>query len=323
MNKLLTTILLVLICSLSLQAQTNTSTCAPGKESDWKRDDLLGRVKNIHTYKAWFRKDEKTGRMIEGESDLEEEASYDARGSQIEWKNRNYLPADPKDALTSTYICDATNRIVEIKFVRLDGSLVKRITYGYDDRGNKIEQADYFPDGTLERKEKYTLDSRGNMIEEVSTEQVHPEHFNPKRYDVYVTTKRTFKYDDRNNTTEEKHFYPDGSLYGTWINGYDSNGRLVKVVRTDKQNRLEDLNIYTYGSGRRLVEESHYSDFCYNRDGSMCEGSLNTDVGVFGYGTKTIYEYDARGNWIKQIEYASTSKKVKSYTSRVQQRSER
>lgn len=311
MNKVVAAIFLVLAGSLTLQAQTDGAGCAPVKESDWKREELQGKVKNILTYKSWFTKDEKTGQLTEGKRELEEKTSYDDQGNQIEWENENYLPADPKNALTYNYTCDAANRIVEMKIVRFDGSLFKRVTYDYDDKGHHTGTAVYFPDGTLERKKLYSLDSQGQILEEISTVQIHPEHFHPKRYDVYVTTKRTFKYDERGNATEEKDFYPDGSLHSTWINSYDEGGRLAKVVWTDKQNRLLELNVYAYGKNGKVAQTLEYKNFCYNKDDTMCEGSLTTDVGIFYYGTKTVYEYDARGNWIKQTEYEINEQKGK------------
>ena len=295
MKTLLT--ILLLIVAIPAWSQKNSAN-----ETDWQTDGLLGRVKNIRTYKTWFKKDDRTGRFVEGERDLEEEVTYDSSGNQTARNNTNELPAGT-ELLTPTNTEDSKQRTTEIRYSRSDGSLTLRITYAYDDKGRKIEEAHYFPDGTLEWRENYSLDEKGNTVEEVLTQQVHPEHFNPKRYDVYVTTKRIFKYDARNNPIEEKHLYPDGSLYATWVRTFDAKDRLTKEIRTDKQSRPEDLTINTYDSRGKLVEETHYSNFCYNRDGSMCEGTLTTEAGVFYYGTKTTYESDPTGNWIKQIEY--------------------
>ena len=282
--------------------QTGGNQCIPTAELDWQLQGLKGEVKIARTFKTWFSKNEKTGKIVEGEQELEEEFRYDSKGNQTAWENTNYLPADSKNATTTAYTCVGKN-IAEVKLLKKDGSLIKRTTYGYDDNRNKIEEALFFPDGTLESRQKYTLDAKGDIVEEISAEQVHPEHFNPKRYDAYVTTKRTFKRDDRGNAIEEKHFYPDGSLYGTWVYTFDSADRLIKTVRTDKKNRLEDLKIKFFDDAGRLLEELSYSNSCYTKNDEMCEGSLNTDIGVFNTGWKTVFTYDAQDNWVKQIEY--------------------
>lgn len=311
MKRPLAKIVLLLACVFPSSAQTNAPACAPAKETGWQSAELRGRVKTIRTYKSWFRKDERTGKTFEDKRELEEEASYDAAGKLTAWRNVNALPFEPGDGPDAVYVCDAANRLAEIKILGRDGSLLQRTTYAYDDKGREVETAEFLADGTLERREKYAVDGKGNRLETVSTEWVHPEHFSPKRFDVYVTTRQTNKYDDRGNVVEERHFKPDGSLYGTWVSSYDRAGRLIKVVRTDEQGRPEDLNTYTYGRGGLLAEELHYANFCYNRDGSMCAGTLNTEAGVFYYATKTVYEYDARGNWVSKTEYVVSERSGK------------
>jgi hypothetical protein len=307
MRKPIFLLFLLSFCLCPAVAQTGRKQCVSIPESDWKLQDLTGKVKTTRTFKTWFSKNEKTGKMVEGKQEFEEEFHFNSKGNQVAWKNVNYLPTDPKDALTSVYTCNG-KKITEIKLLKRNGSLINRTTYGYDNKGNTIEEAVFFPDGTLERREKYILDAKGNIIEEVSTQQSHPEHFIPKRYDVYITTRRTFKYDDRGNAIEEKHFYPDGSLFGTWVSTYDAADRLIRLFRTDKQNRPEELEIYTFDNAGHLLEQLHYSNFCHTKDGQMCEGSLHTEVGIFEYGTKTVFIYDMHNNWKKQIEYVIQEK---------------
>lgn len=302
MKRVLIKIFLLLACALPSAAQTSEPACAPAKESDWKRDELQGRVRSIRTYKTWFNEDKVSGRVVEGKRDLEEEASYDAEGNRTAWRNVNMLPLEPNDGPDVVYVCDAANRLAEVKLVGRDGALLQRDVHVYDAKGFEIEMSEFLADGRLERREKYSVDSKGNPLEIVSTQWVHPEHFTPKRSDVYVTTRQTNRYDERGNVIEEKHFYPDGSLYTTYASSYDSAGRRVKVARTDKQGRLEELTVYAYRGGRVAVE-LNYINFCYNGDESMCKGSLTTEAGVFYYGTKTVYAYDARGNWVSQVEY--------------------
>lgn len=313
MRKGFVAILVILFFALPGVAQSNALKCAPVKKSDWELDGARGKVKNIRTYKASFTEDEKTGAKVEEKRELEEEVSYDTKGNQTKWRNVNYLPVDPKDKLKATYTCDAKGRVSETRYLRVDGSLAKRITSDYDEQGREKERAYYFPDGILERKETYSYDEAGNLIEEIAKQQAHPEHFNPKRYDVYIVTKTSYKHDDKGNKIEELLFYPDGSLYATWTYSYDSNNRVIKHTQIDKEGRLQDQYIYKYDDEGRLVEEIHYANFCFYQDGRMCEGSVNSGDAIFYYATKTTYEYDRQGNWIKQSEFSMGSEKNKGF----------
>jgi antitoxin component YwqK of YwqJK toxin-antitoxin module len=299
--KLLAPIILIILGLSFTTAQAIAQECAPTKRTDWELNDLEGRVKTISTFKAWYPEGSK---KTPSKFELEEKVKYDRAGNQLVWENVNYLPLDPADKLTSLFTCDSNNRIIEIKTVRADKSLLKRTTYRYDAKGNEAEMAHYFPDGILERKEEYIYDQKGNIIEQRDTQQSHPEHFIPKRYDVYIKTKVTCKYDDKNNKIEEKHFYPDGSLFGTWTYKYDLQDRLIKETRFDKQGRLEDQDIYLYSKNGLLREKLEYMNFCYKRDGTMCEGDIHTAKGTFYYATRTVYEYDRRGNWIRETEFS-------------------
>src|SRR6266404_2781554 len=162
--KNLFTIFLLIFFAIPAWSQENAAN-----ETDWQVDALFGRVKKIRTYKTWFKKDDRTGRVVEGERGLEEEATYDSSGNQTARKNTNELPGGT-EVLTPARTCDSTQRTTEVRYSRPDGSLVLRINYEYDDKGHRIEEAHYFPDGTLEWQANYLLDERGNILEEVLTE---------------------------------------------------------------------------------------------------------------------------------------------------------
>src|SRR5688500_2324719 len=285
-------------------AQTTGPGCVPAGNPDSQLELLRGRVKQVRTFKVWFRKDEQTGKMIRAKPEFEEEATYDTRGNQTNWHNPSYLPLDPNDKLIVDYDCDGPTRVKEMRYRRIKDSAFRRTVYKYDDKGRNVERANYFADGSLDRLEKYDYDAHGNIREEISKQQVHPEHFTPKRYDVYVTTKRTFEYDNKRNKTRETHYRPNGSQYAVWVFNYDSQNNLIKNTRTDNQGRLEDQFIYKYDRRGKLVEEKHYANFCYQRNGEMCRGTVNSGDGVFYYLTKTVYEYDGRGNWVRERQFS-------------------
>ena len=247
-------------------------------------------MKDAQTFKIWFTKDEQTGKLIRGKPQLEREPRS--------------LPPDPNDEMVVEYECDGPTRIKEIRYRRMKDPSFKKTVYEYNINGLKTERADYFADGTLDRLEKYGYDENGNVTEEISKQHVHPVHFNPKRYDVYVTTRRTFGYDNKRNKTSELHYRPDGSFYAKWVFEYDSRNNLIKDTRIDNLGRLEHQYFYKYDRHNRLVEEKQYDNFCITRNNEFCKGVVNSGEGVFYYLTKTIYEYDRRGNWVRQRQYS-------------------
>ena len=287
-------------------AQTPVPSCVP-VETDGKPkldDGLRGRVKVVRTFKIMFRKDQQTGKLIRENPKLEYEATYDAKGNQTNWHSPNYLPYDPNNKLIVEYECDGPTRIKEIRYRGSNEPSFRKTVYSYDDNGRKLERAQYFADGTLDRLEKYSYDAEGNVREEISKQHVHPEHFIPKRYDVYVTTKRTFEYDSKRNKTSETDYRPDGSLYATLVFQYDANNNLIKNTRRDNRGRLQEQYIYKYDRQNRLTEEKHYNNFCYERNGEMCKGTVYSADGMFYYLTKMTYEYDRRGNWVRQRQFS-------------------
>jgi hypothetical protein len=292
--------LLIILSATVCTAQTLDPPCKPVPKPDWEGDSLRGRVRTVRTFKRWSNK---------RAPELEEEVSYDSSGNQTSWKNTNYLPLDPEDRLVVEYGCDSSNRIAEIRYKRIKDAAFRRTVYTYDENGRDREEANYFADGTLENLLTYSYDGKGNRTEEIVKQQVHPEHFTPMRYDVYVTTRTTYEYDDKGNKIKELHFSPDGSLYSTWLFRYDFRNLVINEQRIDKIGRLESEFIYKYDKNRRLREEWDYQNFCYERNGEMCKGVVESGSGKFYYLTKTTYEYDRAGNWITKRQFSMGGEK--------------
>lgn len=282
--------------------QTPRPICLPAliPTTDRERHDIKGRVKVMRRFAVWFRKDEQTGRIIQGKPQLEEEVKFDAEGNLTDWQNRNVVPYDPNNTTVVEYECDGPTRIKEIRFRQSKEPAFKKTVYGYDDNGLKTDEAKYFADGTLETLVKYKYDQEGNLIEEILKQHVHPEHFIPKRYDVYVTTRRTFGYDSLRNKISETHYRPNGSFYARWVFEYDHRKNLIKETRIDNLGRLEHQYFYKFDDHNRLVEEKKYDNSCYKRNNEFCDGVVNSGEGIFHYLTKTIYEYDRNGNLVRE-----------------------
>ena len=150
---------------------------------------------------------------------------------------------------------------------------------------------------------RYVCGENGKAIEEIVTTHVHPEHFSPRRYDVYITTRGTYRYDTRGNKIEEKHFHANGSIYATWFFTYDSNDRVIKETRMDQLGRIEDQSFYEYHPDGRPLIRVNFTNSCITQAGEFCKGNISSGDAFFSYATKTKYQYDSQGNWIKQTDW--------------------
>ncbi|HVG29101.1 MAG TPA: TonB family protein [Pyrinomonadaceae bacterium] len=103
-------------------------------ETDRDRDGLQGPVRRVRTENAKLVF--KEGKMVEGQRNVLETATYDIRGAKID--NAYFLAAG--------------------------GALTGREVYKYDDRGNIVEMTLFNADGSVLSKEKYDyeFDAMGN-----------------------------------------------------------------------------------------------------------------------------------------------------------------
>lgn len=313
MSRALPSVLLLLMLAFPLVGQTLEKDCklAPLPNlpnfHDFPEDELKGNVRTVRQFKVWNIKTDRRGKLIESKREEEkgEAMTFDRDGERIF--------AESREGGRFEYDCEGKNVVAKI-FYDNKGVRGPYTTYKYDTLGRIVETSDYFADGILERSELYTLDPNGNVIKEVSKQQIHPEHFRPKRYDQYVTTSSTYKYDEEQRLIEEKGFYPDGKLADTFTYTYDNRNRRVRKFWTDSRGRPSTFIINIFDHRDLLVEKWEYQNHCSEgerqSDGEyvLCKGTLLTDVGVFYYGTKTIFTYDKYGNWIKQLILTITEK---------------
>ncbi|MEQ1924052.1 MAG: hypothetical protein ABL952_16230 [Pyrinomonadaceae bacterium] len=306
-------ILVVLAFAFHALGQTPEKDCKlgvvpnPPPFHDFPEDKLKGEVRSVRQFKVWNIKPDGRGRLIESkrEEENDEAMTFNRNGERIFPKSRTVGRVE--------HDCEAGRVVAERSFDN-KGIRGSYTTYKYDALGRIVEKSDYCADGILERSEIYTSDENGNVVKVIEKQQVHPEHFRPKRYDQYVTTSSTYRYDGKQRLIEDKGFYPDGKLAHTFTYTYDDKDRRVRRLWTDNKGRTSFLVIYTFNSSGRLVEKLNYANSCRmgyvqpDGDFEFCEGTLTTDAGMFNSGTKTVYTYDKRGNWIKQLEHTIAEK---------------
>ena len=286
--KLFAALLLSLSCALIVNAQTPASTCAPLPKTDWVRDELKGTIKTIKTFETRFVVSEKTGRVERRPRLLQNETEYDAKGGR-EGGGETFTVPEGMEFTGVRHVCTANGKLKELRFVSKDGSTYPRKIYVYDEKGQKIEETDYFQNGSIQAKSTYVYDAAGNVIEEINTDRVLP--------------RNTYKYDSRRNKIEEKQFNSDGLLYDIWFFNYDARDRLIKRTHMDKLGRLVDQFFYEYHEDGRPLAEIRFFNFCRTSAGDFCKSYITSGDGLFSYVSKTKYQYDSQGNWIKKTEW--------------------
>lgn len=195
--------------------------------------------------------------------------------------------------------------IKEIKFLAVDnfseiekGEKVKHIynkEFLFNLDGYKIEQNDYIPDGTLANRIMY-LYQNNKLIE-----------YN--EYDSQGLLFGTGKYELGENEKPLKLKYKtnDGRYNWTETFKYDKNGNIVEIEHFRTKNAIDSKEIYTFNDDGYLDVSELYKDgepvtkntFKTDEDGSRTEMIYGADSSKYTY----IYNYDAKGNWIKKIVF--------------------
>jgi YD repeat-containing protein len=237
--------------------------------------------------------------------------------------------------------------LLEEQFGRTFGTTVFKITYCYDNDGNKIEIKHYDYDGNLTNTFLSSYDDQGNLVSEN-----HP-YYGLRKY-VYNSNgsliehsqhngeseqKTIYKYDENGNNVEMTSYTPDGSLLSKTLSQFDAKGRLISASGYDGEGKLGVEIINRYDEGGNLYEtETLNQDYLrierYDEQGNQIErinykpsGSVDTtetfrydDQGNLierieqsfstnAYSRETyVIEYDSYGNWIKKVRHTEVER---------------
>ena len=290
---------------------TATRTDCDDPDNGWKLEKLHGKVKSLREEKIEY-----------GYGDHKKELirliTFKPNGDYIRDDQREYF-RDIDYTKISKPTFDKNCRVIERRDPKRSW-LIKgatRTVYFYTPAGTLKETSVYDSEGHLEWKSVATLDKNEKTIETRNTIQEHPEHFKPKRYDVYRNTKSFFKLDDSGNQIEKIAYDWEGNLYATYKRTYDSSQRLTSELRLDHKNRPIDLVIYTFDEAGLLQTELKYTSFSYSGVDELIPGTLDSGYGKFQMGSRTIYEYDKSNNWVKKTEFdVKDDKKIDNITFR-------
>lgn len=187
--------------------------------------------------------------------------------------------------------------------------LVYKVTYKYDDRGNKIEKREYSHENKLESSKVYKFDRSGNETE------AYNHYFNIQGTS---DSRVTYKYDNRNNKIEKDSYEPDSVLKWKGTYKYDDSGHVIEdgSYHYNRDKTLTDqmadcTNKYKHDEKGNIIEKiytnkstglSYKSTFKFDARGNLIEFCKYNDKGKLIESEKSRYTYDEVGNWVKEID---------------------
>lgn len=251
------------------------------QKKDTEEGELVGPVRVVLEYEAELSR--AGGRLVESERRLGSAETYDVSGRRL-----TYTAYTDGGAILygDAYVRDAQGRLIE---ERTEHSpyvyLPDRKTYLYDARGHLVEEVGYDEKGNVLGRYVYKNDEAGNRLECLSVPA--------GRNLVYRGHKRVYTYDGEGRVITSAGFKPSGQTFVPDDSGlgyhkeiylYDSAGRRSVTTQFRQDGSLFRVSVSEYDARGNEVAAA-----TYNADGSLREKS------------RYEYEFDARGNWVRQI----------------------
>jgi len=167
------------------------------------------------------------------------------------------------------------------------GSLFQRAVTTYDAQARKTQTALYERDGSLRYTIFYTYDPQGLLREQISCDAQG------------CFDKVTYQYDAQENLREEIAYSVDGaSIRSRFVYTYDARGHRIETTTYDAHDDgfgHEWKTVETYNPQGDVSERTTY----FTRKAGDPSAEEEQEIPSPSKQVYT-YEYDARGNWLKQ-----------------------
>lgn len=155
-----------------------------------------------------------------------------------------------------------------------------KTVYSYDEKNHLIKKTDYNPDGSAVLEDILSYDSGGNL------KQVLTRNAKTKA----VIWRKDFSYDEKKTYSE---FFDSLRDYGFRF-VKDEKCRMTEVVSFKVDKSITSKILINYDDKQNIVEQTVYS-------------SIGKIIGK----KKSEFEFDEKGNWIKQTKFESVIKEGK------------
>ena len=232
------------------------------------KNDKIKKIKSI--YKKDFIVEKENGEVIEILTD-DYTTYYDQNGNILEEKHRKWSDDQSEYTIESTsYIYNKERKIAE-KYERngdsqhpLTDDYSYKTIYSYDDKGRLVEENACDKENIHPKKVSYQYDEQGNKTEcsiyEYSNEcgEILDEMIK------FVHHKICAKYDENNDMIEESHNISfrerdtsiDYDLGGTKRTiKYDDQHNKVEIIECTKHNTTKEICKYEYNDKKEIISE--------------------------------------------------------------------
>lgn len=229
-----------------------------------------------------------------------ESFAYDKDGDRVEVLKMQ-SPGDPSRRVTYTY--DHKRRLIEERSYLGSDSVTSRVVLTYNEYDKLSTVSNYNGMSALTSEEAYTYDTAGVLIRTVET--YTDDHYSSieSHYDqegrVVETTMRYYGGGYRKYVyTYGRHGSVDKSIYTAEGDGTTTFEGVDRIVCDEHGRSIEEASLEPSDDGSLRIHRRLFHR--YDEGGRLVE-TREVDPGDNQVGMRTwLYEYDERGNWIKQ-----------------------
>lgn len=242
-----------------------TPAFAQKQKTDWKENDLKGKVKSVKTSPMLRTKEgDKLGKWKPW---ISYSITFDENGNSVE---RSDFKEDGSLNYHTEYKRDADSKLTETIVTWADEKPAGKTVCTYDTNGYLSEEIKYKSDGSVSSKYIYVNDKNGNWIES-QTE---------KPGEKTMKTNKSYKYDSNGNLIQIKWNHGED----IWVISdytYDEKGNRIKWIDTGADGVLSTIT-------------SRFDD-----KGNETDQFHTSSTKLYDHINWT-YEFDKQGNWIKK-----------------------
>lgn len=163
---------------------------------------------------------------------------------------------------------------VETVLYRDDGVALPKSTYSYDAAGRLLKAHHYQVNSTIWLENTYTYNADGTLKDDIQRNLGESNK---------VITRKSYSHDVKRNLTEISEFDWDGKLREHFGFVRDEQCRIIEAYGYNKDGSVRTKAVPVYDEKNNVIESTVYSD-----TGAILERQ------------RFDYEFDQRGNWIKQ-----------------------